>query len=1126
MSSTTMSKLGAGLSAVALCLCSGGALAGFDTDRDGVWDEVDTYPCDPTASGAAFVPAQGDHGLLLFEDQFPIVGDFDFNDAVVAYNYIYRYDRFGRVVALRATYNVLAVGGVYKNGLAVQLPIAVGDVRRVVQSINGQAFTVVPLPGNADATFILADDLHTLYQAPNILINSDPSVPVRPVVTFDLDIEFTNPVLSLTPGMAPYDVFTFRTDDHSHEIHLPGYRGTSAMNTALFNSGDDASDGVRNFVTTGGVPWALHIPTLTPFPLEGVSIDRLYPDIVPFGASGGATNRDFYLSNVQPAFAYRDVNGAPAPAPKFLGPDHVPAETSCVVAWGLAVRWGQRKSVFTYAGELASNGDALVTGYVGSSMSGGVHKGGLDVYVARYDTTTGHELWLTQMGSWGDDTGRALATDAAGNIYVVGDTAGKINGVLTTGKEDAFVTKLDATGAILWTRVIGGAGNDSGYGVAVDDVGDVYIGGYAADHIAGANDPGQYPSSYLAKMDSAGNVLWINQYVADPAHPSNYSFTMALEVDPASDTVYAVGTERRYNRTASAATNPYVVRHRGSDGAILWTDHVGDYGYWNGSIDGRFGYGFGVDVDAFDGAAYVTGSWATGDIVNTWGDWTKAQDDDSPDAFFLKVAPDGTELWSHSLASDGHGEEFAEAVLSTGVGGTVYFTGRTSAGLPGQTHRGGYDYYVAAYGHSGERLWVVQDGTAAQDMGHLAASTQVTEDAGAVTIIGNSDSSFDLRSDSLWRTAFYQHDMNTGARSSFTVAQLLGWTASPWGACSNTCGAGTQTRAVACVYPDGSPAPDALCVNNRPAVAMGCYDDTGCATKWAASAWSACSVSCGKGERTRTVECVSSGGQVQPASSCLHLPEPADRDACSQYSGCGYAWVSAAWGACQLPSACGTGAQSRTVYCARADGAAVEDAYCPGAKPAAVQACADPACPATLGSCAALRASGVTTSGRYDIDPDGPGGAGPVNVHCDMSSHGGGWTNLDFAAGRVWLSTVDFIQCTGGLTQSAGAVTCDRPRFNGQEGLPLFQFRCDGGDRSADYLLDQVAPLLGHAGAPTLGFSALDHASTPAGGSSAGDAEFCYAAGQVRHYADPACEAYTGGGSNGACIPGYFTLKR
>ena len=46
------------------------------------------------------------------------------------------------------------------------------------------------------------------------------------------------------------------------------------------------------------------------------------------------------------------------------------------------------------------------------------------------------------------------------------------------------------------------------------------------------------------------------------------------------------------------------------------------------------------------------------------------------------------------------------------------------------------------------------------------------------------------------------------------------------------------------------------------------------------------------------------------------------------------------------------------------------------------------------------------------------------------------------------------------------------------------------GDVKITRVLEQVAPLLGHAGAPTLGYARLKQAATPAGGASVGDAEY------------------------------------
>ncbi len=48
---------------------------------------------------------------------------------------------------------------------------------------------------------------------------------------------------------------------------------------------------------------------------------------------------------------------------------------------------------------------------------------------------------------------------------------------------------------------------------------------------------------------------------------------------------------------------------------------------------------------------------------------------------------------------------------------------------------------------------------------------------------------------------------------------------------------------------------------------------------------------------------------------------------------------------------------------------------------------------AALASCKDIRdAGGSPTSGIYTVDPDGTGSAAPVDVYCDMSTEGGGWT--------------------------------------------------------------------------------------------------------------------------------------
>ena len=52
--------------------------------------------------------------------------------------------------------------------------------------------------------------------------------------------------------------------------------------------------------------------------------------------------------------------------------------------------------------------------------------------------------------------------------------------------------------------------------------------------------------------------------------------------------------------------------------------------------------------------------------------------------------------------------------------------------------------------------------------------------------------------------------------------------------------------------------------------------------------------------------------------------------------------------------------------------------------------------PTTGATCLVLRQGGVTASGVYNIDPDGPGGAAAFDAYCDMTTDDGGWTQISY----------------------------------------------------------------------------------------------------------------------------------
>jgi LruC domain-containing protein len=186
------------------------------------------------------------------------------------------------------------------------LPVPRSTVASIARRIGGGPPKAIEASQqDADLTFVISDNLlaDVFGNVPPI-VNARASDPPLTGPGIEVFVRFTAPV-SLALSAAPFDPFIFRVTDPSHEIHLPPFCGTAAMNNALFGTGIDASNPStpRCYVDTSGLPSALHIPAEVDYPLEGVQIHNLYPRIVSFAASGGTQDQDWYTSPV-PAFAY------------------------------------------------------------------------------------------------------------------------------------------------------------------------------------------------------------------------------------------------------------------------------------------------------------------------------------------------------------------------------------------------------------------------------------------------------------------------------------------------------------------------------------------------------------------------------------------------------------------------------------------------------------------------------------------------------------------------------------------------------------------------------------------------------------------------------------------------------
>ncbi len=144
--------------------------------------------------------------------------------------------------------------------------------------------------------------------------------------------------------------------------------------------------------------------------------------------------------------------------------------------------------------------------------------------------------FATFLGGSDFDQVYAMAVDAAGNIFLAGQTASTnfpLRSGGTAGNRDVFVAKLDPTGNhLLYSTVLGGAQTDCPRAIAVDAAGNAYVAGYtsSADFpvTAAAFQTQSHGSEdgFVLKLNASGGLVYSSYLGA-----SGRDFATAIAVD-------------------------------------------------------------------------------------------------------------------------------------------------------------------------------------------------------------------------------------------------------------------------------------------------------------------------------------------------------------------------------------------------------------------------------------------------------------------------------------------------------------------------------------------------------------------------------------------------------------------
>lgn len=239
-----------------------------------------------------------------------------------------------------------------------------------------------------------------------------------------------------------------------------------------------------------------------------------------------------------------------------------------------------------------------------------------DIFVCKVSPFGDSLIYSTYLGGAGDDRGYAIRTTDAGSAYLTGrsnstdfPTVSALQPV-NAGDNDIVIVKLDASGqALEYSTYFGGTGSDAAGGIEVDAAGSVYLVGNteSADFpVAGApfdNSLGGTRDGYVAKFD--GDLQSVSYCTLVGGSDTDAASDLCVD---GSGTAYIVGytvssdfpTANAWDATFGGGTSAgdvFVSALNAAGDGLLYSTYVGD-------TDDEAGLS--IDLDA-DLNAVVTG---------------------------------------------------------------------------------------------------------------------------------------------------------------------------------------------------------------------------------------------------------------------------------------------------------------------------------------------------------------------------------------------------------------------------------------------------------------------------------------------------------------------------------------
>lgn len=439
------------------------------------------------------------------------------------------------------------------------------------------------------------------------------------------------------------------------------------------SNGGVAVDGQGNAYVTG-YTLSVDFPT-TPGAFQPVRPGSLTIPCPPF-----LTGHDAFVTKVSP-------DGSTLMYSTYLG-----GATGCDEVWDIAVDEGGH----AYLGGYTNSVDLPTT--PGAFQPADPDPAGNDGFVAKLSADGSALVYSTYLGGTGSDDGvLGIDIDNHGHAYAAGDinspdfptTPGAFDQTFN-GVYDAFVAKLNQDGSdLIYSTYLGGSDSDlSQHSIAVDPLGNVYVGGGTKSSDF-PTTPGAFQSAdpdptgddaYVAKLNQDGSALVYSTYLGGPSSRGPTIFSnepvLGLDVDE-NGRAYVTGrtdslafptTPGAFDTSFNGGAFDAFVAQLERDGSALVAST-----YLGGAVTET-----GWNITLAKGHPYVVGNTVSMNFPTTPRAFQPADPDPAAsDAYVTEFRRDlSVLLYSTYLGGTGFDQAFGVAVRDDG---TAYVTGWTDA---------------------------------------------------------------------------------------------------------------------------------------------------------------------------------------------------------------------------------------------------------------------------------------------------------------------------------------------------------------------------------------------------------------------------------------------------------------